>query len=85
MTTSPEIPERDLSVAASVVDKAIEHLMGKNIMPIAIASALLGGAMGILSRTLPDDVIVQILSNAIESVETGDLRKQAGSDTAGSA
>ena len=85
MTTSPEIPERDLSVAGSVVDKAIEHLMGKNVMPIAIASALLGGAMGILSRTLPDDVIVQILSNAIESVETGDLRKQAGSDTAGSA
>jgi hypothetical protein len=85
MTTSPEIPERDLAFAGSVVDKAIEHLIGKNIMPIAIASALLGGAMGILSRTLPDDVIVQILSNAIESVETGDLRKQAGSDTAGSA
>jgi large-conductance mechanosensitive channel len=85
MTTSPEVPERDLSFAGSVVDKAIEHLMGKNVMPIAIASALLGGAMGILSRTLPDDVIVQILSNAIESVETGDLRKQAGSDTAGTA
>jgi hypothetical protein len=85
MTTSPEIPERDLSVAGSVVDKAIEHLMARNIAPIAIASALLGGAMGILSRTLPDDVIVQILGNAIESVESGDLRKQAGSDTAGSA
>jgi len=85
MTESPEIPEKDLSFAGSVVDKAIEHMMGKNIMPIAIASALLGGAMGILSRTLPDDVIVQILANAIESVESGDLRKQAGSDTAGSA
>jgi hypothetical protein len=60
-------------------------MMGKNITPIAIASALLGGAMGLLSRTLPDDVIVQILGNAIESVETGDLRKHAGSDTAGSA
>jgi hypothetical protein len=85
MTASPEIPERDLSFAGSVVDKAIEHMMGKNITPIAIASALLGGAMGLLSRTLPDDVIVQILGNAIESVETGDLRKHAGSDTAGSA
>jgi hypothetical protein len=83
--TSPEIPERDLSFAGSVVDKAIEHMMSKNISPIAAASALLGGAMGILSRTLPDDVIVQILTNAIESVESGDLRKQAGSDTAGNA
>jgi hypothetical protein len=85
MTTQPEIPERDLSFAGSVVDKAIEHMMSKNISPIAAASALLGGAMGILSRTLPDDVIVQILSNAIESVESGDLRNQAGSDTAGNA
>jgi large-conductance mechanosensitive channel len=85
MPTSPEIPDRDLSLAGSVVDKAIEHMMSKNIMPIAVASALLGGAIGILSRNLPDDVIVQILNNAIESVESGDLRKQAGSDTAGNA
>jgi hypothetical protein len=73
MTATPEIPDRDLSQAGSVIDKAIEYMMGQKIAPIAIASALLGGAMGVLARTLPDDVIVQILSNAIESVESGEL------------
>ncbi len=85
MTQPPEIPERDLTLAGSVVDKAIEHLVGKNVSPVAIASALLGGAMGVLSHTLPDDVILQILGNAMESVESGDLRKTAGRDTAGNA
>jgi hypothetical protein len=54
-------PERDLNLAGQIVDKAIEHLAGKNISEIAIASALLGGAIGLLTRALPDDVVVQIL------------------------
>ncbi len=78
-------PERDLSLAGSVVDKAIEYMMGQQVSSLAIASALLGGAMGLLSRTLPDDVIVQILSNAIESVESGEMRAQSGRDHAGEA
>ena len=61
-------PERDLNHAGSVVDKAIEYMMGQNIGSLAIASALLGGAMGVLTRTLPDEMVVQILNNAIESV-----------------
>jgi hypothetical protein len=83
--TAPEIPDRDLSLAGSIIDKAIEHMMGKNINSIAIASALLGGAMGMLTRALPDDVVVQILSNAIESVESGEMRQNAGKDHAGEA
>ena len=78
-------PEKDLNHAGSVVDKAIEYMMGQNIGPLAIASALLGGAMGLLSRTLPDEVVVQILQNAIESVETGEMRSTAGKDHAGEA
>jgi large-conductance mechanosensitive channel len=78
-------PERDLNQAGSIVDKSIEYMMGQNITPLAIASALLGGAMGVLCRTLPDDVVVQILNNAIESVESGDMRAQAGKDHAGEA
>jgi hypothetical protein len=78
-------PEKDLNHAGSVVDKAIEYMMGQNISPLAIASALLGGAMGLLSRTLPDEVVVQILQNAIESVETGEMRSTAGKDHAGEA
>jgi hypothetical protein len=83
--TEPEIPDRDLSLAGSVIDKAIEHMMSKNINSIAIASALLGGAMGMLARALPDDVVIQILNNAIESVESGELRQNAGKDHAGEA
>jgi hypothetical protein len=41
--------------------------------------------MGMLSRTLPDEVVVQILQNAIESVESGEMRSTAGKDHAGEA
>jgi DNA recombination-dependent growth factor C len=34
---------------------------------------------------LPDDVVVQILNNAIESVENGEMRGVAGKDHAGEA
>jgi hypothetical protein len=85
MTATPEIADADLSFAGSVIDKAIEHMMTKNINSIAIASALLGGAMGMLTRALPDDVVVQILTNAIESVESGEMRRNAGKDHAGEA
>lgn len=85
MTSPPDIPDRDLSLAGSVIDKAIEHMMSKQINSIAIASALLGGALGMLSRALPDDVVVQILTNAIESVESGEMRRNAGKDHAGEA
>lgn len=78
-------PERELSHAGSVVDKAIEYMVGQNISELAIASALLGGAMGLLTRVLPDEVVVQILQNAIESVENGEMRGAAGQDHAGEA
>ena len=78
-------PEKELNHAGSVVDKAIEYMMGQNIGALAIASALLGGAMGLLSRTLPDAVVVQILNNAIESVESGEMRGTVGKDHAGEA
>lgn len=65
---------QDLSHAGSIVDKAIEYMMGQNISPIAIASALLGGSMALLARALPDDAIVGILNNAIDSVKSGQLR-----------
>ncbi len=78
-------PEKDLNHAGSVVDKAIEYMMGQDISALAIASALLGGAMGLLCRTLPDEVVVQILNNAIESVESGEMRSTADKDHAGEA
>jgi hypothetical protein len=65
---------QELSHAGSVVDKAIEYMVGQDIPPVAIASALLGGSMALLARTVGDDVIVQILNNAIASGRAGELR-----------
>ena len=65
----------ELSHAGAVVDKAIEHMVGQHIGSLAIASALLGGALGMLARSLADDAIVQVLNNAIASVRSGELRR----------
>ena len=70
-----EQPPEDLGHAGAVVDKAIEHMVGQNIAGLSIASALLGGAMAVLARSVADDAIVQILSNAIDSVRRGELRQ----------
>jgi hypothetical protein len=78
-------PEKELSQAGAVVDKSIEFMMEQKISPLAVASALLGGALGVLSRALPDGVVVQILQNAIDSVENGEMRGAAGKDHAGEA
>ena len=64
----------DLSHAGAVVDKAIEYMVGQNIGALSIASALLGGAMALLARSVADEAIVQILNNAIASVQSGELR-----------
>jgi len=70
-------PPADLSHAGAVVDKAIEYMVGQNVGSLAIASALLGGALGLLSRSMSDDGVVQILNNAIASVRGGDMRRMA--------
>jgi hypothetical protein len=67
----------DLGHAGSVVDKAIEYMTGQNISSIAIASALLGGALGMLARAVPEEQVIGILNNAIASVRAGELRAMA--------
>jgi hypothetical protein len=68
----------DLSHAGAVVDKAIEYMVGQNIGALSIASALLGGALALLARSVADEAIVQILNNAIASVRSGELREVDG-------
>jgi len=76
-TSSPEQePPAELSLAGSVVDKSIEYMIGQNVPPVAIASALLGGSMALLAQTLGDEAIVGILNNAITSVRSGELRRK---------
>ncbi len=71
----PDEAPADLSHAGAVVDKAIEYMTGQNIGSLAIASALLGGALGLLARSVDDEGIERILSNAIDSVRSGELRR----------
>jgi hypothetical protein len=76
MPTGPdETPPADLSHAGAVVDKAIEYMVGQNIDGLSIASALLGGALAVLSRSVADEAIISILNNAITSVKTGELHR----------
>jgi hypothetical protein len=73
-THSEPVAPADLSQAGAIVDKAIEYMSGQNLSELVIASALLGGAVGMLARCLGDDAIVQVLNNAIASVRAGELR-----------
>ena len=78
MTMAPDDgAPADLSHAGAIVDKAIEYMVGQNISSIAIASALLGGSLGMLTRSLSDEAVIHILSNAIQSVRAGELRDMA--------
>jgi hypothetical protein len=65
----------DLSHAGSVVDKAIEYMVGQNIAPISVASALLGGALGLMARSMKDQAIANVLRSALASVESGELEE----------
>ncbi len=64
----------DLNHAGAVVDKAVEYMLGQNIASLAIASALLGGAVQMLLRSLDDESVIRVLGNAIDSVRSGELR-----------
>ncbi len=77
-----QAPPADLTHAGAVVDKAIEYMVGQNISSLSIASALLGGALGMLARSLDDDAIVHVLNNAIASVRAGDLTREDEDDEA---
>lgn len=63
----------DLSHAGSVVDKAIEYMMEQGITELSVASALLGGALGLLARSMDDRAIAAVLRSALRSVENGEL------------
>lgn len=71
----PDPPPAELSRAGAVIDKAIEYMVGQSIGEVAIASALLGGALALLAHSMADETIVGILNNAIASVRAGELRR----------
>ncbi|EFG83538.1 hypothetical protein [Novacetimonas hansenii] len=66
----------ELSHCGAVVDKAIEYMLGENLPPLAVSSALLGGALGLLSRTMGKDAMQAMLENALHSVQAGELHPE---------
>ncbi len=71
----PSGTPENLNHAGAVVDKAIEYMAGQNIPELAIASALLGGAVQTLMRALDDAAVIRVLGHAIDSVRSGELRQ----------
>ena len=59
------------------------RLAGRNIAPLAIASALLGGSLTLLARSMDDRAILRILENAAASVRAGELRQGEKGPTPG--
>jgi hypothetical protein len=76
---------QDLSHAGSVVDKAIEYMLGQGISEISVASALLGGSLGLLHRNLGEEVTANVLRQALRSVEAGEFRAVEEPPPAGAA
>ena len=69
----PGLPD-DLSHAGAIVDQAISYMTGQNISGVAMASALLGGAVSMLARSLAEEDVVRILGQAADSVRAGEFR-----------
>ncbi len=67
----------DLRHAGAVVDQAIDYMTKQSIDPVAIASALLGGAMGMLTLHLGSDAVLAVLDQARESVLSGEMASLA--------
>ena len=76
-TQPAEEPPPDLGQAGAVVDRAIEYMVGQRIGGVAIASALLGGALEMLARSMDDAGIERVLEGALGSVRSGALRRHS--------
>ncbi|WP_025884781.1 hypothetical protein [Asaia prunellae] len=67
-----EIPE-ELRQCGVVIDKAIGYLVEQNLPTELIASALLGGSLGVLARTTDAETMIRMLQTAVESIKAGEL------------
>ena len=65
----------ELTQAGAGVDRAIHTMLERGLGPVAVASALLGGALCLMSRTMGDEAVLQLLANAAAGVRSGDLRR----------
>lgn len=65
----------DLAAAGAAIEQAIDSLRERGLGPMPIASALLGGALGLLAQVMDDSAILNILHSAATGVSSGELRQ----------
>jgi hypothetical protein len=77
MTTHPDPnnPPPELQQAGTMLETTLQEMVKLGIPPQAIASALLGGTLHFLSASLPEEQVIRVLTNAINGVKAGQLRK----------
>jgi hypothetical protein len=66
----------ELTAAGQAVDKAIQQMLEFGLSPVAIASALLGGSLCLVSKTMGEEGVIQLLRNAEAGVRAGDLAER---------
>lgn len=69
-----DVPE-DLARCAMVIESAVDHLLKEKHPPLAVASALLGGSLSLLARTMDKETILRILDSAANSVRSGEVHE----------
>jgi hypothetical protein len=65
----------DLTAAGNAIEQTIETLRQQGLGPMPIASAMLGGAMGLLAQVMDDGAILNVLHSAARGVSSGELRR----------
>jgi hypothetical protein len=65
----------DLAAAGAGIEKTIEELHERGLGPMPIASAMLGGALGLLAQVMDDNAILNVLHSAATGVASGELRR----------
>ena len=65
----------DLAAAGAGIDKAVEELRDRGLGHMPIASAMLGGALGLLAQVMDDNAILNVLHSAATGVSSGELRR----------
>ena len=83
--TDPDDLPQELSQAGEMVDRLIQHLLEKKLPPLAVASALLGGSMGLMARTMGSAALLTVLDQARDSVRSGDFDRVADQPVQGRA
>ncbi len=73
MSTDPIA--NDLARAGAAIETAVEALRQQGLGPMPIASAMLGGALGLLAQVMDDNAILNVLHSAATGVASGELRR----------